>query len=326
MEHYRQYLSSVPEGGRRADAAQALAELEPIAARFDANEEPSAEPPAIAQQTRLMVTSSTEQARVSLAGGPETELPLIAEVAKGKHRVVLRAPGFFDETREVEAVEGGILALDLVLRERPGAIALRVEEDAEVSVDGRLVGVTPLSAPIEVAAGRHVITIMRNGRQGYSRELDIQRGERRLLDVTLETSGQRVAAHVLLLTGAASLIAGGTFTVLSVRQENRAKDIRNTLDSDNISSVDLQDYNQALDRRDRFKTIAAISFGGAVATGAAGLLLYSFDRPSLRMSPTVEPGAGPRPPIQPSSPSSPELSARAWWAPDAGGAVLHGRF
>ena len=329
IEHYRQYLSTVPEGGRRADAAQALAELEPIAARFEASEDPAADAPsAVAQQTRLMVTSPTEQARVSLDGGPATELPLIAEVSKGKHRVVMRAPGFFDETREVEAVEGGILALDLVLRERPGAFVLRVEDDADVSIDGRLVGVSPLTGPVEVAAGRHIITVMRNGRKGYSREVDVKRGEKLQLDVELESSGQRVASHVLLITGGAAVLAGGAFTFLAVRQENRAKDVRDEVSLDNIGSDRLLDYNDTLDRRDRWRSAAVISFGGAVAAGAAGVLLYSFDRPSLRASPVREPGfaPSPNPAQQPKVNPSPELSASPLWAPGLTGAALQGRF
>ena len=67
VAHYRQYLKEVDKGGRRADAAQALSELEPMLAKLDAEPRaagtPPAPPPEVAQ-TRLMVSTQTKGAEV----------------------------------------------------------------------------------------------------------------------------------------------------------------------------------------------------------------------------------------------------------------------
>lgn len=335
IERYRDYLGRVPEGGRRADAAEGLAELEPIAARLEAARLEAAEgeaaPPPVpeaAPQTRVMVTSPTDGALISLDGKPPVELPLIAQVKAGKHRIVVTAPGYFDEVREVEAVDGSILALDLVLREKPGVLEIDVEPDAEVSVDGRLVGVSPLSSPIELPAGAHLVTVMKNGREGYSTEVSLQRGKRTRLDVELESSGQRVASTVLFVTSAGALVTGGVFTALAVRQESKAKDIEAEVESDNISRDRLLEFNDTLERRNDMRTAAVVSFGGAVALGATGFLLYSFDRPSLRYTSGREqrPAAPAPEPAKPAPEPALELGAVPVWAPDVAGAAVVGRF
>lgn len=331
IERYRDYLKRVPEGGRRADAAEALAELEPIAARVDSavgDTEPGAAVQPAARQTRVMVTSPTPNARVSLNGATPASLPLIAEVAKGKHRVKVAAPGFFDEERELQAAEGGILALDITLREQPGKLDIAVEEDAEITVDGRLVGLTPLSRPIELPAGRHLVAVLKNGRTGFTKEVRIERGKSQRLDVKLESTGQRLAANVLFVSSAGALLTGGVFTVLAIRQEGDAKDIRDEAGEANIDREQLVAYNDALDRRDDYRRAAFLSFGASAALGATGFLLYSFDQPSLRdvrgLELTPEP-VNDQAPEQRTEPTM-ELGAAPVWSPEMAGAAVVGRF
>lgn len=334
IERYRDYLGRVPEGGRRADAAQGLAELEPIAARLaEAEAEAAGEdganptPVAIARQTRVMVTSPTEGATISLDGKPSASLPLIAQVEKGQHKIVLSAPGYFDEQREVQAAEGGIIALDLVLREKPGVLDIQVEPDAEISIDGRLVGVSPLSSPLELPAGRHLVAVMKNGREGHSVEVKLERGKRQQLNVELDSTGQRIASNVLFITSATALVTGGVFTALAVRQESKAKDIDAETETGTISRDRLLEYNDTLNRRNDYRTAAVISFGASVALGASGFLLYSFDRPSLRnVSGREQLPSTPEEKPKPASEPSMDLTASPVWSPEMTGAAILGRF
>jgi tetratricopeptide (TPR) repeat protein len=104
IANYRRYLAEVPQGGRRADATEALSELEVVAARLDVHA-PAAAPaePEVAVEvkprTRINVTSPTAGARVSLDGGAPVDVPLMAEVQPGKHTIKLTADGFADEER-----------------------------------------------------------------------------------------------------------------------------------------------------------------------------------------------------------------------------------
>jgi hypothetical protein len=327
IKHYRDYLAKVPEGGRRADAAEALAELEPLAARLSMEDPATSAPAEGARQTRVMVTSPTEGARVSLNDRPAAKLPLIAPVESGKHTIVVSAPGFFEETREVEAADGALHALDFVLREKPATLEVRAEPNAEISVDGRLIGVSPLDRPIELPAGTHVVTVMKNGRQAHSVDVKLERGKRHRLDANLEATGQRVASTILFGTAGAALVTGGVFTVLAFNQQGEAQDIRTKADGENIARSDLLSYNDTLDRRDAYRRGAFISYGATVALAGTGLLLYSFDRPSLRGTAGLErvPDAQEKAPDPVAEPTM-ELSAAPLWAPDFAGASLLGRF
>ena len=120
IQYYRDYLTKVSEGGRRADAAQALSELEPLAERLGTSPAaPSASPAAPPPETRLMVSSPTRGATVSVDKGKAVEAPLITEIKPGKHALHLTAEGYFDEDREINALAGGVAALDIALRDLP---------------------------------------------------------------------------------------------------------------------------------------------------------------------------------------------------------------
>lgn len=217
---YRDYLGQVDQGGRRADAAQALAELEPLAAKASTGPA-AAPPPPAAPQTRVMVSSQNEGARVSLDGAAEVAAPLIVEVKPGQHTVRVVAPGHFPEERKVAAAEGAVLALDLALREKPARLSFTGPAGAEVSVDGRLMGRTPFIAPVEIEPGQHLIVVSRNGHRPLVQELELGRDEAREIRYSLPSTGQRTASWGMFATAGAGLVAGGIFTGLAINRMYR---------------------------------------------------------------------------------------------------------
>src|SRR5262249_14167768 len=89
--YYRKYIEQVPQGGRRADAAAALTELEvmlPQSAPGDAAAAP-AQPGASENQspTRVMISSTVKAVQISLDGGKPVATQLIEDVKPGKHKV-----------------------------------------------------------------------------------------------------------------------------------------------------------------------------------------------------------------------------------------------
>lgn len=335
IKNYRSYLAKVAEGGRRADAAQALSELEPIAARLAASAAPDPEnpeapapptPAPMVQQTRLMVSSQTKGTQVQLDGGKTKQAPLIAEVKPGKHKVTLSAPGYFPEEREVQAAEGAIVAVDVRLRPQPAKVRINAEDGAEVRVDGRPVGVTPLAAPVELDAGPHLITVSRTGREPFSKELDLSRGEQRTLNVDLDSTTQRTVSYVVLGTGVAGLLTGGVFTFLSLRQESKAQDIDSSRGSANITRDQLLAYDDHVAKRDDFRTAAIISYSAGALLTATSVLLMSFDDPKISLD-QRERGPKTQTPEEEVVPEpSMEMSASPFWAPGTFGGALQGRF
>ncbi len=322
VDLYRQYLSQVTTGGRRADATDALGELEPLASRADmqtAAATPS-NPPAVAA-THLMLSSPAPKAAASLDGNAAAELPLSADVAPGKHHVHVTAEGYFDEDRDVD-VEGTV-GIDIALRERPALLSVTGLDGADVIVDGRLLGTTPLVRPLEVPAGKHLVAVMKNGYHGFSREVAFEHGQNTTVDAHAKPTGQRVVSYVLFGAGAAAVVAGAVFTGIAISEQSKASDINAARQSGPIGNQDLADYNSDVDARNNWRSAAVGTFAGAAALFATGAVLYFFDKPSASALP---PGPEPAPAPQPAKPKDMELSAAPVIGPGFAGFGLGGRF
>ncbi len=282
VDGFRKYIAEVAMGGRRADAVQALGELEPVLEKEKAKGMPAPSAAAVVAKTtaRVMVTSPTVGAQVALDGGNASEAPFIGEVKAGKHSVTVTAKGHDPEKRDIQLVEGGLVALDLPLKEKPALLAIDAPAGAEIAVDGRVIGVAPLSEPASLTHGRHYVAVMKNGAVAWTREVDVVRGETKKLSPELTTSGQRKVAWVVIGAGVAGLATGGVFTVLALDRENKAQGVLDDREKGNIPASRLDDYDQYRRDRDRFRTWSTVSFAAGGALAVTGILLYALDRPS----------------------------------------------
>jgi hypothetical protein len=287
---FRKYIGEVSQGGRRADAVAALGELEPVLEKEKAKgATTSAPPPEPAKVTaRLMVTSPTTGAKVSVDNAGASEAPFIGEVKPGPHTVVVTAPGHDEEKRDIKVLEGGLVALDLPLKEKPALLAIDAPSGAEISVDGRLIGVAPLSSPVSLAHGRHFVAVMKTGALAWTREIDTTRGETTKISPELSTSGQRKVAWVVIGTSVVALAAGGVFTGLALDRENKAQSILDEREKGNVTGSRLDDYESLRSERDRYRTWSIATLGAGAALGITGVLLYVIDRPAtpMREAPT----------------------------------------
>lgn len=284
IELFRQYIRDVPSGGRRADAVEALSELEPLLSRVRAEASQHAQPPPRREslRTRLMVSSPTPEARVMLDGRSLSDAPYIGEVRPGKHLVQVSAPGHFEEQREVLAVEGGLVALDITLRERPARLVFRAPAGTQLLIDGRLQGEAPMVRSIEVPAGRHLIAVSRPGFIGTSREVDLQRGQEATVDAFLPPSAQRTAATILLGASASTLVASAVFGYFAHGRDVAANEVLDDKASGNITADQLELYNEARRDRDRLRNGAIVALGASATFAITGAILYSFDQAHMR--------------------------------------------
>jgi hypothetical protein len=322
IEHYHAYLNQVPTGGRRGDAADGLAELEPIAARM--TQEPTAPTaPATEVKTRMMVTSATSGAKASLDGGPATEVPLIDDVSPGKHHVHLSADGYFDEDREAIAVAGSLAAIDVVLRDRPATLSIQLDAPASIAVDGRPVGSSPLAHPLELPAGPHIVTVTKNGYQALTREVMLERGKPSTMAATLQTTGQRKTAWVFFGAAGAGLLTGGAFTGAALVEESHALDIQNAMKVGTISSAQGASYDADVNARDRWRTVSIAGYGAGVGLLAVGTFLWIFDTPNPQEVPLPE--ESPSRPPEPRKTEPLEMGLLPWVAPGAAGLSFGGR-
>ncbi|MDB4997512.1 MAG: TonB-dependent receptor [Myxococcaceae bacterium] len=322
IQHYKAYLEQVPSGGRRSEATEAKADLEARLARDPQAQAGNAPPPVEKRKARVTVYSATPGAQTSIDGGPAQELPYFGDLEPGKHRVRVFAEGFIDAEREVSGDRPIDQPVDLPLQERPSIVTVVLDTTADILLDGRIVATAPVSRPIELPPGPHVLSVAANGKKPLSQEVSLPRGKPFRFEPKLEASGQRVVAVSMLGVGAVSIATGVVFGVLSLGQESSAKSIASDRATGNIGADQLDSYNSAIDRRDAFRTVSIVTLaaGGALAVG--GGLLYLFDRPTVSVLPPR--GMEPTPAPKPNQPT--DLTASPMLGPGIWGASMSARF
>ncbi len=324
VHYYQEYLAREPSGKRAAEATDALSKLKPLLPAEE--DKPAATKPVAPAKPRVMISSPTPDVKVSFDGKAVTH-PFIAEVEPGRHKVTLSAPGFEDYTREIVVdAKAGAPPLDVPLKELPAVLAVQTEDGAEISIDGRLQGIAPLP-PLKLGSGKHFVAVTSNGRQAFSKFVKLERGERKSLDASLESTGQRKASWIMLGVGAGGLVAGGVLGYVALKKQSDADQIKSRSEaSGNLSPSDVSRYDSLRSSRDSFRMAAVISAGAGAGVGAIGLMLRLFDQPRVPLPPAEEAVPGEPKPTTPAAPSSMEVSVAPFYWPGVAGASLGGRF
>jgi hypothetical protein len=295
---YRIYLSEVQSGGRRADATDALAQLEPLAlalggAPVAPGSPESPETPSAARdpgKTRLLVTSEVPEASISLDGAKPVPSPLIAEVTPGRHDVKVEARGYFPAERGVVAVSGALVPVEIPLRVRPASVSLRASADADLYIDGEHAGKVGQLVHLELPGGPHSFTFGKKGHRLTTVQAELEPGESHVISAKLVPTSQRTAAYIMFASAGVSLGATVIFGVLAAGQEEKARELQQKQESGNITAEELEDYDEALERRGELRGAAVLSglfFGGVLVTG---ICLHEFDHPNVQAVPSFDKG------------------------------------
>lgn len=296
IELYKGYLAQVPTGGRRADATDALAQLEPLAlatASTGATAAPA--DTGEAAKTRLLVTSEAPHATVALDGAPPVASPLITEVTPGQHTVKVEAHGYFPVERGVVAVSGALVPIEVPLRIRPASVTVAAPPEADLYIDGMLAGKVQKMGRFELAGGTHSFTVAKKGYRLATVRVELEPGETRVVRAELVRTTQRTAAYVMFAGSAVSLASTILFGAMAAGQQAKASDIHDRQQSGNVTSGDLDEYDEALDRRGQFRTAAIVSGIVSAGTFVTGVFLHEFDHPDVHEVPRLKgyaPGDG----------------------------------
>jgi hypothetical protein len=275
---FRRYLAEVPNGGRRSDAVDALAQLEPLSARAAnaAGPAPSATPDV---RARVMVMCEVPAARISIDGGEAGSSPLIRELTPGRHQVEVRAAGYRDTLRSVVAVAGELVPISVVLPELPGRLRLSAPLDAEVYVDGAFVSQGGADLVLELPSGKHRVSVAAKGYRVATRALSLDRGETEDAHFELSPTGQRLTSHVLLVSGAAAIGGGIALGLLSLNAEGGAQDFLKRKARENVTPAQLVRYEADVAARNRFRWLAGGAFTASLGLLITGLFLHELDTP-----------------------------------------------
>jgi tetratricopeptide (TPR) repeat protein len=280
---FRAYLEQVSSGARRADAAEALAELEPIAERLGVL---TGEAGTVGKSTRIMITSPVKTARAALDGGEPEPLPLIREVVPGPHRVRVAAAGYFEAEQPITAVEGAIVVQGVELVERPAELRVRVPEGAELFVDGKPQRADAPETVVPLAAGRHWVAVVSDGRHPFAQEVDLGRGGRAALDISLEVTGQRIASYIVLSVAGATVAGGVALALAALDAEAEAVELEERRRTTFLTPTEAIAHDEAVERRNAFRAAAGVTLTSALGLVVTGAMLFALDRSAPPAPPT----------------------------------------
>ncbi|HTL32133.1 MAG TPA: PEGA domain-containing protein [Kofleriaceae bacterium] len=301
VELYEFYLSKVKTGGRVSDAADNLTEMKRERDKLVAA---GAKATAVAEkpQTRLVVNVGVaDQASTADSGtlgeigdvgndaaikglvatidGQKVEPFTPTTVEPKEHVIAVAADGYFSVEKKTVAVDGASTMVDVELKPKPAKIAVTTESDAKILIDGRAVATAP-SAPVEIPQGKHLLAVLRSGREPFAQELTVTRGQELEVDADLRKTARRKAVP-WVYGGAGVLAAGALATALFAHSRNsHAEDLQMQIDMGNQPVSVADDLDRTVRSRDKLVTWTWILGGAAVAAGATGTLLLVFDTPT----------------------------------------------
>jgi serine/threonine-protein kinase len=115
----------------------------------------------------------------------EGALVEVASVAAGEHRVELRNPEFPPVQRRVTVAGGAEERLAVSLWEGVARITIQVNPWAEVTVDGRALGVVPPQRQVILAPGTHTLRLTHPALGTWTGTVTTRAGETRTLPFNL---------------------------------------------------------------------------------------------------------------------------------------------
>ncbi len=95
------------------------------------------------------------------------------EIEPGAHRITCRRKDFREYSETIRVTPGELSRRRIFLEMTTGQLGLMIEPGIRVFVDGKFVGMTPLSSTVKLAAGKHLVDLKKTGFQDWSNEVYI---------------------------------------------------------------------------------------------------------------------------------------------------------
>lgn len=112
---------------------------------------------------------------------PQIKLKLRA----GRHKIECRYPRYetYEETLKITA--GELSRRNVTLRRLMGSISLTTDAGAELYVDGKLYGITPITKPIKLDSGTHLLALKKSGYFTWTSEVTVEATQTLPLKISL---------------------------------------------------------------------------------------------------------------------------------------------
>ncbi|MEZ4467946.1 MAG: PEGA domain-containing protein [bacterium] len=171
------------------------------------------------------------------AKGALGNTPVSVDLLPGEYAVIVELKGYEPTTQRVTLTEGRgeRVNVSLVPQGQVGSVTLLVtERGANIMIDKKKVGTSPLTEPVRLRAGTHEIMVMKPGFAAWKKDVEVAAKSEQNVRVSLEpeggglvagggggdaggsTRGGNIWPWVVVGAGAAA-IGGGVFTGLSAQ-------------------------------------------------------------------------------------------------------------
>jgi hypothetical protein len=168
----------------------------------------------------LVVTTNAPGARLLVrekaAGTIDKEKRL--RLRSGAATIEVVAEGYLPFRKEVELTAGAVVKVDaqLSLKKTDALIIVRSRPIADISVDGKSIGRSPLE--FRLAAGQHELLATAQGRQTEKVPMTLALGDRRELDIELRQTPS-ILSRWWFWTGIGVVVAASVTTVIALNVE-----------------------------------------------------------------------------------------------------------
>jgi hypothetical protein len=165
-----------------------------VTAQLKGGDKPVVDAPALGDGS-IRVVSAEPEAMVYIDGEKLGTAPQEKKVSSGEHIVVVEKKGFARFQTKVTVSGGGTESVTARLEMVGGARFVSTPSGAQVFVDGKLVGVTPMTDE-RIAVGAHVVTVKKKGFNDWEGPLNVEVGQPGVVNATLETYSEKSAAEL----------------------------------------------------------------------------------------------------------------------------------
>lgn len=224
--------------------------------------------------------------------------PVTFKLLPGSYVIIAELPGHEPARQRIELVESAPAMVDLALipSDEVGTVTFLISErNADVMVDGRRVGKSPITEPLRLRAGPHEVLVMKPGYAPWKRQVDVPAGGEKRLDVRLSGEeagdlagggggggGGSIWPWVTMGVGVAA-VGAGVFTGLS------AQNLYDQLDEKRKAGELIAPSDIDVGGNLVLTTNVLMGVGGAAILG--GLAWWILDDPGPERSGDVQFGA-----------------------------------
>jgi len=147
-------------------------------------EKPKPDPEPVVK-TGFLNVASDPAAEVWVDGVYKGDAPVKLELRAGRHSVELRHPSYEPYSENLRIVAGELSRRSVSMKKMQGSISMATQEGAELYIDGRRYGMTPLMRPILLDAGRHTLSLRKQGYFEWTSEVTVEAKKTLPLKITL---------------------------------------------------------------------------------------------------------------------------------------------